>query len=101
KVSHVTLGQSTSIVSHHGSVLVHAGGSTRTESTAETAVFQDGTLGVAISVSVDNADITARADGTIVAEHPTNAFTFTAGSATVVDINGDTITISVPEIMAL
>ena len=101
ETSHATVGPRATITSRLGNVVVHAGGTVGTATGAETAVFQDGNLGVAIAISVDTADILARVDGTVVAVHPTDVLTFDAGAAGVVNVGDDTITISVPDSMKL
>ncbi|HET8784222.1 MAG TPA: hypothetical protein VFM38_01200, partial [Candidatus Limnocylindrales bacterium] len=101
ETAHTTIGKQTLIQSAHGNVSLLANGKAATSAGAETAVYLDGNLGVAIGVGVDIADIKSSVAGTIVAQNPTTLFEFDAGAAGIVSVADNTITISVPESLKL
>ncbi len=91
----IDVGSSVVIIAH-GNVQVASEAEAETKLDAGAMVFEDGLGGFSIAIGVDVATVRSRVDGTIEARNPTNTdFTFDAGSAAVVDLAADTITISV------
>ena len=98
EVAHLTFGATASATSTNGSVQLLATGSASGQTIAETAVFQNGNLGIAIAVAVDDADIWAHVDGDVTALNPSaSIFTFEAGAAGAVSVSADTIRLTVAE----
>ena len=102
EIAHLTFGATASATSTNGSVQLLATGSAEGNTIAETAVFQNGNLGIAIAVGVDDADIWAHVDGDVTALNPSAAvFTFDTGATGAVSVSNDTIRLTLAEDRAL
>ena len=66
-VSTIATSAASRIQSNTGSVLINANGESETEADASAILFRDGVAGLAVSVAVDKATVTAKVDGTITA----------------------------------
>jgi hypothetical protein len=89
ETSHVTVSQDSAITSKHGAIDIAADGEVQNFDVAAPTIYQDGAVGIGISLSIDKADIRAQVDGQL------DAF----GGSTVsfaptgVSTSGDTITL--------
>ena len=92
QTSTVSTAPGTRVRSAAGNVDVAAHGDADNEVTTQSQLFQNGTAGVAVSVSVDRATVTSTVNGTVVAANPQGSAGHPFDASAAVDLARDTVT---------